>query len=43
MKATYLVDANLPFRVPKWQNEAFLFVVKINPIGMTRKYGNLQE
>lgn len=31
MKATYLIDANLPFRVPAWQNEAFLFVVKMNP------------
>ena len=31
MKATYLVDANLPFRVPAWQNDVFLFGVKINP------------
>lgn len=31
MKATYLIDANLPFRVPVWQNDAFLFVVKMNP------------
>jgi predicted nuclease of predicted toxin-antitoxin system len=30
MKAAYLIDANLPFRVPVWQNDAFLFVVKIN-------------
>lgn len=31
MEAAYLIDANLPFRVPLWQNDAFLFVVKINP------------
>ena len=31
MKASFLIDANLPFRVPIWQNEAFVFVVKINP------------
>jgi predicted nuclease of predicted toxin-antitoxin system len=31
MKECFLIDANLPFRVPAWQNEAFAFVVKINP------------
>ena len=31
MKLTYLIDANLPFRVPRWQNDAFRFVVKLNP------------
>jgi predicted nuclease of predicted toxin-antitoxin system len=31
MKAAYLIDANLPFRVHAWQTDAFLFVVKINP------------
>jgi predicted nuclease of predicted toxin-antitoxin system len=31
MKAVYLVDANLPFRVPIWQNSQFAFVLKLNP------------
>lgn len=31
MKAAYLIDADILFRVPLWQNEAFLFVVKIAP------------
>ena len=31
MKALYLIDANLPFRVPVWQGDAFEFVVKIDP------------
>jgi len=30
VKAVYLIDVNLPFRVPVWQNDAFAFVVKIN-------------
>ena len=31
MKALYLIDANLPFRVPVWQGDTFVFVTKINP------------
>jgi predicted nuclease of predicted toxin-antitoxin system len=31
MKAKYLIDANLPFRVPVWELENFVFVLKINP------------
>lgn len=30
MKAVYVIDANLPFNVPVWRSEAFVFVLKIN-------------
>lgn len=30
MKPLYLIDANLPFRVPVWHTDAAAFVVKIN-------------
>lgn len=28
----FIVDANLPFRISKWQSDRFLHVVKINPL-----------
>jgi predicted nuclease of predicted toxin-antitoxin system len=27
----FIVDANLPFRISKWQNELFEYVLNINP------------
>lgn len=31
MKASYIIDANLPYHVPVWKTEDFVFVLKINP------------
>lgn len=31
MKPLYLIDANLPFNVPVWKDERFVFVLKIDP------------
>ncbi len=28
----FIVDANLPFRIPRWQSERFVHVLKINPL-----------
>ncbi|MEO6219328.1 MAG: DUF5615 family PIN-like protein [Ginsengibacter sp.] len=28
----FIVDANLPFRIQKWQNNLFVHVVNINPL-----------
>ena len=28
----FLVDANLPFRISKWKNDKFIYVLNINPL-----------